>query len=74
MDVSEGRPVTGERLDLEADSAAILANLVGDEAADLDALLAQKLRQPRCDGRLADTGPPLEEDSQRRGRVSRRRR
>jgi hypothetical protein len=60
--VREGRPPAVEGLDGEADPPARLAQLLRNEAGECNATVAQQFGQPSGDRRLADAGPPLEQD------------
>jgi hypothetical protein len=64
--VCERRPPPRERLDLEADAAAALPELVRDEAGDRDPALPEQVGEPCRDRRLTRARPAFDENLQQR--------
>lgn len=62
----ERRAPPVERLDLEADAATALPELVRDEAGDGDPALPEQVGEPRRNRRLTRAGPAFDEDLQQR--------
>jgi hypothetical protein len=70
IDASYDNVRAHERLQLEADAAAMLPHLVCHDAANLDLPLSEQVGESRYDRRLPRAGPPFDEQSRGHGHRS----